>query len=136
DTKRAYRLLEQVREHGPKKGQQLRIPVKQPENLLKDQNSTVPVCDSYGDLTIVWLDGDDTAYLESRRLEGVLFIMYETEYSHQHGQLSQDKFYDVLWEQTQHLLVLIPAFFQVLLFLPDLVSGGLSGIARSVAQQY
>jgi hypothetical protein len=136
DTKRAYRLLEQVREHGPKKGQQLRIPVKQPENLLKDQNATVAVGDSYGDLTIVWLDGDDTAYLESRRLEGVLFIMYETEYSHQLGQLSQDKFYDVLWEQTQHLLVLIPAFFQVLMFLPDLVSGGLSGLARSVAQQY
>ena len=136
ETKRAYQLVEEVREHGPKKGQRLRIPVTQPEGLLKDQNATVAVGESYGDLTIVWIDGDDTAYLECRRLEKVLFIMYETEYSHQLGRLSQDRFYDVLWEQTQHLLVLIPAFFQVLMFLPDLVSGGLSGLARSIAQQY
>jgi hypothetical protein len=135
DADRVWRLLESLRKNGPQKGQTLSIPVTQPEGLLKDKNARVSVGDTYGDLTIVWLEGH-RAYVECRRLEKVLFIMVESVYSHQLGRLSQERFYDVLHENTKHLLVLIPAFFEILGYIPDLVSGGLGGLARSVAQQY
>lgn len=56
---------------------------------------------AFGDLTI------NRAYVECRGLEKVLFIMGETVYGHQLGRLSQERFYDVLYENTKHLLVVI-----------------------------
>lgn len=136
ETAVVYARLERIREQGPRKDDLLSIPVTQPEGLLKDRNAMVSIGETYGDLAIVGFDGLDTAYLECRGIEKVLFVMQETVYAHQLGQLTQARFYDELWEGTQHLLTLIPIFFEVLSYIPDLVSGGLVGLAKSVALQY
>src|SRR5437868_5067069 len=77
----------------------------------------------------------ETAYVECRGLEKVLFVIYETDYAHQLGDLTTAHFYDAVYEGTEGLLVLIPAFFQILSYLPDLVSGGLAGLVKSIVVQ-
>ena len=136
ETELVYGKLQAMEAHGPGKGDVLTIPVTQNEGLLKDRNATVSIAQTYGDITIVWFDGTDTAYVECRGLEKVLFIMYESDYAHQLGDLTSAHFYDAVYEGTEGLLVLIPAFFQLLSYLPDLVTGGLLGLAKSIALQY
>lgn len=107
------------------------IAVTQRGNLA-NPDATVTLGEGLGDLTVVWLEGA-RAYLQPRDMKGVLLIAVEAEYSHQLGQLSQDnRFYETLYENTKALLVIIPAFWQFLSYIPDLVSGGLVGLAKSV----
>lgn len=136
DAKRVYDNAQRLRENGPKDGDIVQIRVRQPQNVLHSKNATVSVGESYGDLTIVWFDDANKAYVESRRLEKVLFILYETDYVNQLGRLSQERFYDALWENTQHLLELIPVFFEILSYIPDLVSGGFTGLVKSIAEDW
>jgi hypothetical protein len=136
DTKRVYDLAKRLREEGPKDGNIVQVRVRQPQNVLHDNDARVSIGETFGDLTIVWFDNPNKAYVESRNLEKVLFILYETDYVNQLGRLSQDRFYDVLWENTQHLLEVIPFFFDILTYIPDLVSGGLTGLAKSIAEDW
>lgn len=128
--------VERVQDHGPSPGDILSVPVTQREGLLKDRNASVSVGETFGDIAIVWFDGRDTAFVECKGLEKVLFVLHENDYTHQLGDLTNARFYDKLHEGTKGLLVLIPAFFEILSYLPDLVSGGLTGLAKSIALQY
>ncbi|TMK70219.1 MAG: hypothetical protein E6G50_09440 [Actinobacteria bacterium] len=136
ETEVIYGEVEAADLHGFAETDIVTVPVTQREGLLKDRDATVSVGQTYGDLTIVWFRGMETAYVECRGLEKVLFVIYETDYAHQLGDLTTAHFYDAVYEGTEGLLVLIPAFFQILSYLPDLVSGGLSGLVKSIVVQY
>jgi hypothetical protein len=136
ETARVYSKLRALDEHGPTSGVLLSVPVTERPGLLQDKHAMVGLGETFGDITIVWFEGLDTAYVECRSLDKVLFVMHETAYSHRLGDLTTARFYDELARGTEDLLVLIPAFFQVLAYLPDLVSGGLTAFVKTIAIQY
>jgi len=70
-------------------------------------------------------------------MKGLERVLFECESYHQLGRLYDQ---DVTWGEirrgTEHLLELIPLFFEIMGYLPDLVSGGLTGLAKAAFSNY
>jgi hypothetical protein len=105
----------------------IRIPVKS----RHDRGVTLKINQTIGKVFIIWWDpnGRGEAYLEVEGFEGILFGANSYD---RLGQIYDD---DATWGEiarnTQHILVLMPVFFELLGYLPDLVTGGLSGLAKA-----
>jgi hypothetical protein len=106
----------------------LRIPV----SSKRQPGKTLRVGEMVGKVFIVWWDSNRSiVYLQVEGLEKTLFSVGSY---YRLGQLfDDDAFYGEVYRGTQHLLVLIPFLFDVLGYLPDLMSGWLTGLIKSVA---
>jgi hypothetical protein len=84
-----------------------------------------------GNLYIVWWERKTSqAYVE---MDGFGRVLFAVDSYLKLGQLKrEDATYGQIWRDTQHLLVVIPFFFQVMGYLPDLVTGGFAGLVNSV----
>jgi hypothetical protein len=96
--------------------------------------TTIRVGQTIGNFFVLWWDGHNrTVYLQVNGFDQVVFECDE-------GRLAEiyrnHSFYGVLAENTQHLLELIPFIWEILGFIPDLVSGGLLGLVKSIAFSY
>jgi hypothetical protein len=80
-----------------------------------------------------WDDRNDVVYLQ---VDGMDSIVFETDRARLAQLYDDDSFYGTLARNTEHLLTLIPFFYEIMGFLPDLVSGGLTGLIKSVAFNY
>ena len=100
----------------------MRIPI--------DSRTSVKVGETIGNVYVLWWDEQHrTVYLQVNGFEQVVF---ETDQPRLAKIYMDHSFYGVVAENTQHLLELIPFIFEILGYLPDLVSGGLLGLAKSI----
>lgn len=96
--------------------------------------TTLGVPADLGNVYVYWYDSaHDTAYVQVNGYEKVLFSVRAY---HRVGQMVDDKVFHDIYKGTAHLLELIPFLFEVLMYIPDLVSGGVTGLIRSVAFDY
>lgn len=131
EAQRVRTLVESLRRDRPTSIDELRIPINSP----MAPNTKLRIGQTVGNIFIIWWDSNkNTVYVEVNGLGRVLFSMGAY---YRLGQLYQDDaLYGQIWRNTQHLMVLIPAFFEVLGYLPDLVSGGFGGLVKSVVVNY
>lgn len=89
------------------------------------------VGDTVGNAYIVWWEPrPGVAYLELATCERVLFSV---ESHHALGRMyDDDATYGAIWRDTQHLLVVIPFFFDVMGYIVDLTTGGLGELVRGI----
>jgi len=93
--------------------------------------TTLGVPTDLGNVYVYWYDAaHDTAYVQVNGYEKTLFSVRAY---HRVGQMADDKYYHDVYQATAHLLVLIPLLFEVLGYIPDLVTGGVTGLIKSVA---
>ncbi|HEV2772833.1 MAG TPA: hypothetical protein VGV57_08415 [Thermoleophilaceae bacterium] len=100
-----------------------------------------------GDCEVVWLDGS-VAFIAFEKFHAevpleaatralcppfarVPMLLFEASPARLR-RWQADEVYVLVYEKTKHLETLIPAFWNALLYVPDLVSGGLVGLARSI----
>lgn len=124
-------LVETLRTKEPRSIDDLRIPVNAP--LFR--NAKLRIGQTVGNIFIVWWDSSSsTAYIEINGLEKVLFSV---DSYFRLGQMYQDDMtYGEIWRGTQHLLKVIPVFFEIIGYLPDLLSGGFTGLVKAVIINY
>jgi hypothetical protein len=119
-------LVELAQQKNPKLLDDVRIPVFS----RRSPGKTLKLFETRGRVFIRWWDGSHEAYLQIDGFEGLLF---GAESYRRLGQIyDDDAFYGEIYRGTSHLLTLIPAFFELLGYIPDLVTGGLSGLVKSI----
>jgi hypothetical protein len=104
----------------------IRIPVSS-----RFPDDTLTLGATVGELFIVWWNRRTSrAYVE---MDGCGRVLFEVDSYLKLGRLKRDdQTYGQIWRDTQQLLVVIPFFFQVMGYLPDLVTGGFAGLVNSV----
>lgn len=87
--------------------------------------------DTVGNLYLVWWDRRiSRVYVE---MQGCGRVLFEVDSYLKLGRLKlDDDTYGEVWRRTRHLLDALPLFFQILGYLPDLVSGGFASLVTSV----
>jgi len=123
--------LDAWRQRQQAKPENIEIPVAS----AYDSNARVRVGETLGNLFVVWWhQKEGRAFLEMKDLERVLF---EVDSFRRLGRIrDDDKTYGEIYRNTAHLLVAIPVFFEIMMYLPDLVSGGFTGLVKSVVINY
>jgi hypothetical protein len=109
----------------------IRIPIQSPR--IGAQEVSVGETLSRRFFVLWWDERNSTVYLETEGLDGVVFhadIGRLTEIYENHS------FYDLVARNTEHLLVLIPAFFQVLSYIPSLWWGGFAELVGDIIFDY
>ncbi|MGI8425450.1 MAG: hypothetical protein ACR2M4_02410 [Actinomycetota bacterium] len=131
EAQRVRTLVETLGTDKPKSIDELRIPINSP----MAPNTKLRIGQTVGNIFIIWWDSNKgVVYVEVNGLGRVLFSMGSY---FRLGQIYQDDaLYGQIWRNTHHLMVLIPAFFEVLGYLPDLVSGGFGGLVKSIVVNY
>ena len=93
-------------------------------------SGTVPINETLGDnVFVIWWDARNTVYLQVNGCGDVVFEMSLAAFSELWFTKS---FYGEVYKATKHLLVLIPIIFEILGYLPDLVTGGVTGLVKSI----
>lgn len=91
---------------------------------------TVRINETLGDnVFVIWWDARDTVYMQVNGCGDVVFEMSLTAFSELWFTKS---FYGEVYKGTKHLLVLIPIIFEILGYLPDLMTGGVTGLVKSI----
>ncbi|AOY57258.1 hypothetical protein [Desulfococcus multivorans] len=131
EAQRVRRLVETLRTDSPRSIDELQIPINSP----MAPNTKLRIGQTVGNIFIIWWDGDKgVVYVEVNGIGRILFSMGSYI---RLGQIYQnDAIYGEIWRNTRHLMMLIPAFFEVLGYLPDLASGGFGGLVKSVVVNY
>ncbi len=131
EAKKIHDEVEAWRQRYRGKGDDIEIPVAS----RFDRDARVRVGETLGNLFVVWYHRKDgSVFLEMKDLERVLF---EVDNYHRLGRIrDDDKTYGQIYRNTAHLLVLIPVFFEIMMYLPDLVSGGFTGLVKSIVINY
>lgn len=126
ETKDVYDQMVAFRNDKTRKAEDLRIPIS--SRFAK----TLTVGETVGNLWIVWFERKKfRVYVE---VEGCGRVIFSIDSDLTLGRLkSEDATYGQVWRDTQHLLTVIAGFYQLMGYLPDLVSGGLAGLAVSLA---
>ena len=124
-TAQVHGLVEElIKEKGHGFLYEMRIPI----NSRYDRGKTLSVHGPVGKHFIVWSDSSGT-YVELENFEGLLFRV-DSEWL---GRVyDNDAVWGEIYRSTKGLLVAIPLLFQVLGYLPDFVSGGVTGLVKSV----
>jgi hypothetical protein len=108
----------------------LRIPIMS----RRDGKKELRVAQTIGKFYILWWDfKHGTVYLLVNGLDQVVF---ETRQERLAEIYDDDAIYGEISRSTQHILVLMPIFWQIILYIPDLVSGGVTGLAKSIIINY
>ncbi len=125
ETAQIQGLVELVRkEKGQKFLNEIRIPI----NSRYYRDKTVTINETVGKVFIVWSDRSRT-YVEHEGFEGVLFLV---DYNWLGRVFDSDAVWGEIYRSTKYLLTAIPLLFEILGYLPDLVSGGVTGLAKSI----
>lgn len=83
-----------------------------------------------GNVYILWWDDrHSTAYLQ---VNGYAQVVFEVGLERLARIYADHSFYGVLAENTKDLALVIPLMFQVIGYIPDLVSGGVTGLIKSI----
>ena len=108
----------------------IRIPIQS----SRDGTKILRVGQTIGKFYILWWDAyHGTAYL---LVEGFDQVVFETRGTRLAAIYDDDAIYGEIARRTSHLLVLIPLLFEILSYLPDLVSGGLTGLIKGIVLDY
>jgi hypothetical protein len=108
----------------------IRIPIESRWNGHQE----LTVAQTIGNFYILWWDANNsTAYVQMNGMDQTVFdigparlaAIYDNDATY--GQIARD---------TAHLEVLIPLFFDILGYLPDLVSGGMAGLIENIVFNY
>jgi hypothetical protein len=100
-----------------------------------EPDATVTAGDAFGDLVVVWIDGD-AAYIESMHIPGVLFKAFEVSSGRRVGQMAEQRVFFELAANTAAMGELIPVFWEYLLYVPDLISGGPMSVLHEMVEDY
>jgi hypothetical protein len=131
EAARVRNLVETLRTDSPETVDALRIPVRGSRFALHD----LRIGQTIGDVFIVWWDSRRSeAYVEINGFDRVLFRIDSYD---KLGRIKEnDAIYGEVWRSTKPLLSAMPVFWDVIGFLPDLVSGGFTGLVKSVIVNY
>ncbi len=119
-------LVEKLREVKPGAIEKIRIPV----NSRYDRGKTLRIDQTIGHVFIVWWDASLGAYIEYEGFEGILFRV--DSYNWLGRVWDDDAIWGEVFRSTSYLLVILPFVFELLGYLPDLLSGGLTGLAKAI----
>ncbi|MCB1761728.1 MAG: hypothetical protein KDI27_01145 [Gammaproteobacteria bacterium] len=81
-----------------------------------------------GRFRLFYIENGHTAYIEYLEIPNVLFEVNDNWLSDR----VVDQAYALIWKNTKHLMVAIPLLFEILAYLPTLVSGGLVALGKEV----
>jgi len=120
-------LVEIVNKKRPDFIEKVRIPI----NSRYSPGKTLRINETIDKIFIVWWDpnGSGDAYVEIEGFEGILFGA--DAYWRLGKACDDDATYGEIYRSTKHILTVMPIFFEFLGYLPDLVTGGLSGLVKS-----
>jgi hypothetical protein len=119
-------VVEKLSKEKPQAIENIRIPV----NSRHDVGKTLRIYQTVGKIFIVWWEPNLGAYIEHEGLDGVLFRVDSYDWL---GRVyDNDAIWGEVYRSTEYLLVVIPFIFELLVYLPDLVTGGITGLAKSI----
>jgi len=119
-------VVEKMRKERPRFMDAIRIPI----NSRYSRSKSVKVGQTVGRFFVVWWEQSLGAYVETEAIEDVLFRVDSYDWL---GRVSDnDAVWGEIYRGTSYLLVVIPFIFELLGYLPDLVTGGVTGLAKSI----
>jgi hypothetical protein len=122
--------VERLWEKNEKEVAALRIPIMS----RRDGKQELRVAQMIGNFFILWWDfRRGIVYLHVKGFDKVVF---ETRQERLAEIYDDDAIYGAIFRNTQHILEFMPIFWQVIMYIPDLVSGGLMGLAKSIVFNY
>ena len=108
----------------------IRIPIVSQWNGPQE----LTVGQTIGNFYILWWDApNSTAYVQMNGMDQTVFDVGPDRLA---AIYDKDAVFGQIARDTAHLAVLIPLLFEVLSYLPDLVSGGMTGLIKSIAFDY
>jgi hypothetical protein len=120
-------LVEKLEKEKPQVIQGIRIPINS-----RDQGKTLRIYQTIGDrIFIVWWQPNLGVYIEHVGLEGLLFRASDS-YNWLGRVHDDDAIWGEVYRSTAHILVIMPFIFELLGYLPDLVTGGVTGLAKAI----
>ena len=119
-------IVDKLQETKPQVIEKIRIPI----NSRYDANKTLTIYQTIGKVFILWYDVKLGAYVEHEGVEGVLFRV--DSYDWLGRVFDNDAIYGEIYRRTAFIQAFIPFLFELIGYLPDLVSGGITGLAKSI----
>ena len=119
-------VVGKLRKEKPREIDKVRIPI----NSRYDRDKTLRISQTVGHIYIVWWEQSLGAYIRHQGFDGILFRVDSYDWL---GKVyDNDAIWGEVYRSTAHLLVLIPFLFELLGYLPDLVTGGITGLAKAI----
>ncbi len=119
-------IVDKLQAEKPQVIEKVRIPIAS----RYDANKTLKIYQTIGKVYILWYEEKLGAYVEHEGVEGVLFRVDSYNWL---GQVfDNDAIYGEIYRRTAFIQAFIPFLFELLGYLPDLVTGGITGLAKSI----
>ncbi|HWZ97050.1 MAG TPA: hypothetical protein VN025_04750 [Candidatus Dormibacteraeota bacterium] len=119
-------IVEKLQNEKPQVIEKIRIPI----NSRYDASKTLKIYQTIGKVFILWYDPKLGAYVEHEGFDGVLFRVDSYNWL---GQVfDNDAIWGEVYRSTAFIQAFIPFLFELIGYLPDLITGGITGLAKSI----